>query len=214
MNQLKVVGFTASDNKKLAITVQLPSGANKTYQTDTERVEKEGCSVDFVLQPECSGQLALAVFRSHRIRSDKLLASAGIPMVELRLSGDAGTSIVHSLPFSLIIRSEIRKEMVIHLKKPYFHNLNVFIKTYRLTSASPLIGSTATASLIQSSDTLSAPSEHSTSAPAVKNDLATEISELKPKVDEKRTGVERNKKYVELGDALLQKLETLSEASS
>ncbi|KAK7027942.1 hypothetical protein VNI00_015025 [Paramarasmius palmivorus] len=103
--------------------------------------------------------------------------------------------------------------MVIHLKKPYFHNLNVFIKTYRLTSASPLIGSTATASLIQSSDTLSAPSEHSASAPAVKNDLATEISELKPKIDEKRTGVERNKKYVELGDALLQKLETLSEAT-
>ncbi|KAK7018090.1 hypothetical protein VNI00_018388 [Paramarasmius palmivorus] len=136
-------------------------------------------------------------------------------MAEL-LSSNAGTSIVPLFAiFSLINHPEICKEMITHLKKPYFHTLNVFIETYRPTSAGPLIGATATTSLIHSSETPSAPRaplEDSTSVPAAKNDLATRISGLEPKIEEKRSGVEINKKYVELGDALIKSLHGSNEA--
>ncbi|KAK7045896.1 hypothetical protein VNI00_007327 [Paramarasmius palmivorus] len=82
------------------------------------------------------------------------------------------------------------------------------------TDPDPSIGSSTTMSSIPSTGSPSAmqvPSELPTSAPAAKDDLATRIPKLKPKIEEKRTAVERNKKYIELGDVIIQRLEILSE---
>ncbi|KAK7016372.1 hypothetical protein VNI00_018932 [Paramarasmius palmivorus] len=82
------------------------------------------------------------------------------------------------------------------------------------TDPDPSIGSSTTMSSIPSTGSPSAmqvPSELPTSAPAAKDDLATRIPKLKPKIEEKETAVERNKKYIELGDVIIQRLEILSE---
>ncbi|KAK7027543.1 hypothetical protein VNI00_015177 [Paramarasmius palmivorus] len=143
------------------------------------------------------GILSFEVYRHHSIRRDTLLASVGIPIGDFDIGDDA----------------ELQKEMVIHKRKSNDDRLKLSLKTQRSVLSSSTLTSTSTTapSATNPEGIISEAIEDSSKelTARIENDLVN----LEDEVEKVRRQTERCKHIYLAADAIIEKLDYLSEIS-